>query len=104
MPYMKELKKLSKNLFYFIEKSQTAHEISVFLYFYDFAKSAKSKSFYDITTWLEKFVIHIFTYDSRTIKDNLIIFNSRVHIIVKCNFAYIYIYFLNMVWALVPIF
>ena len=62
------------------------HDISVFLYFYNFAESAKSKSICDITSWLEKIVIHIFTYNSRTIKDNLI-FHSRLHIIVKYNFA-----------------
>ena len=44
---MKERQMLSK--FYFIEKTQSVYEISVFLYFYDFAESSKSKSIYDIT-------------------------------------------------------
>ena len=65
--------------------------ISGFLYFYDFAESAKSKSIYDIDSWLEKFGINTFIYNSRTIKYDLIIFHSRVCTIVKCNFAYFFL-------------
>ena len=64
---MKELKKLSKNLFISLKKLNRFLRYQRFLYFYDFAESAKSKSIYDITYWLEKLAIHIFTYNSRTI-------------------------------------